>query len=459
MVGARGPRHAGVMTKKTPTHEHGLDGLYDGLRRPGIMRGSDDKWFAGVCTGVARWLGVDPLVVRGAFILFAIFFGMGIALYLVLWLLMPTERGDIALERALKFGDGGAIFLLVVTAISVFGGGPWFGNGESRGFRFGGFVVMAALAWWFLTRTDSGRNLVRSSPWGRRTDDAGAPAATTADPAFGPTGAPAPAPGTVGASTIGLSTGNAAAAAGAAVGQPPSPGPAPTPSRPRVHVRTIGFAATLVVLGLALGAGALVASLAEGAAWPGNHLAVGVATGLGVIGLATIIGGLAGRRSGVLAPISVVAIVFVALTSLAPAGVTRPWDLGERRVAVTTLTGDDRYQLGVGELTVDLRQSNFATTTTKPDAVSVSLGVGELNLYVPPGTSVVVNVKGRAGEVSVRPTPGSATVTGNGSSSGPSHESGVNWERTFTVGTGQPELVVDAQVGLGEITIFTGATS
>ena len=34
---------------------HGLDGLYDALRRPGIARASDGRWFAGVASGLARW--------------------------------------------------------------------------------------------------------------------------------------------------------------------------------------------------------------------------------------------------------------------------------------------------------------------------------------------------------------------------------------------------------------------
>src|SRR6476469_2807784 len=142
---------------------HGLDGFYTALRRPGIVRQSNGRWFAGVAAGVARWLGVDPLVVRGGFILFSIFFGMGLALYLVLWLLMPDERGEIHVERALKHGEGSSIFLLVVTAISVLGGGPWCG-GDTRGLRFFGVALLVVGAGWFLTRTGTGRDLMAQAP-------------------------------------------------------------------------------------------------------------------------------------------------------------------------------------------------------------------------------------------------------------------------------------------------------
>ena len=169
------------MTKSNdaPPQGHGLDGFYTALRRPGIVRQGDGRWFAGVATGLARWLGVDPLVVRAGFILFSIFFGMGVALYLVLWLLMPDERGEIHVERALKHGEGSSIFLLVVTAISVLGGGPWWG-GDSRGFRFFGFVLLVVGAWWFATRTATGRELMQQAPWRNR--GTGGPGAAGARP-------------------------------------------------------------------------------------------------------------------------------------------------------------------------------------------------------------------------------------------------------------------------------------
>ena len=173
-----------------PSQGHGLDGFYAALRRPGIVRGTDERWFAGVAGGIARWLGVDPLVVRAGFILFSIFFGVGVSLYLVLWLLMPDDRGRLPVERALKDGDGGSIFLLVVTAIAVLGGGPWWG-GDFHGARIFGFALLVVGAWWFLTRTDTGRDLMVTKPWRG---------------------------GGAGVAGTGTSTGNAAANAGAAYG-------------------------------------------------------------------------------------------------------------------------------------------------------------------------------------------------------------------------------------------------
>ncbi|HEX6425733.1 MAG TPA: PspC domain-containing protein [Acidimicrobiales bacterium] len=60
---------------------------------PGLTRRPDEHMVAGVCAGVARWLGVDPLVVRLAAVIMALANGVGIALYVLAWVLLP-EGGD-----------------------------------------------------------------------------------------------------------------------------------------------------------------------------------------------------------------------------------------------------------------------------------------------------------------------------------------------------------------------------
>jgi phage shock protein C len=47
---------------------------------------------AGVCGGLAVHLGLDPLLVRVAFVLFALGGGCGVLLYIILWILMPQEE-------------------------------------------------------------------------------------------------------------------------------------------------------------------------------------------------------------------------------------------------------------------------------------------------------------------------------------------------------------------------------
>src|SRR5919204_5651758 len=52
---------------------------------PRFERDPGTKIVAGVCTGIARTLGVDPTLVRLIFALLALAGGAGILLYLALW--------------------------------------------------------------------------------------------------------------------------------------------------------------------------------------------------------------------------------------------------------------------------------------------------------------------------------------------------------------------------------------
>ncbi len=56
-----------------------------------LTRVEDGRMIAGVCTGLARYLEVDPTVVRIIFVLLALFAAGGVLLYLILWLIMPME--------------------------------------------------------------------------------------------------------------------------------------------------------------------------------------------------------------------------------------------------------------------------------------------------------------------------------------------------------------------------------
>ena len=58
-----------------------------------LTRVEDGRMIAGVCAGLANYLGVDATVVRLIFFLLALFAAGGVLLYLILWLIMPMEQG------------------------------------------------------------------------------------------------------------------------------------------------------------------------------------------------------------------------------------------------------------------------------------------------------------------------------------------------------------------------------
>ncbi len=57
-----------------------------------LTRSESDKMIAGVCGGLATYIGVDPVIVRLLFLLLAFASGIGLFLYMVLWFVMPEEN-------------------------------------------------------------------------------------------------------------------------------------------------------------------------------------------------------------------------------------------------------------------------------------------------------------------------------------------------------------------------------
>ncbi len=55
------------------------------------LRRSNDRWIAGVCGGIAEWLGWSSDKVRLLYVLVSVLSAAfpGIIVYLVLWLVMP----------------------------------------------------------------------------------------------------------------------------------------------------------------------------------------------------------------------------------------------------------------------------------------------------------------------------------------------------------------------------------
>jgi phage shock protein C len=64
-----------------------------------LVRSEEERMFAGVCGGVAGYLGVDPVIVRLAFLVLIPAGGIGIPLYLILMFIMP-EESDVDLSQS-----------------------------------------------------------------------------------------------------------------------------------------------------------------------------------------------------------------------------------------------------------------------------------------------------------------------------------------------------------------------
>ena len=56
-----------------------------------IFKRSSNGKLGGVCEGIANYTGIDPTVIRVAWVVASWYYGIGIVLYLALWIVAPYE--------------------------------------------------------------------------------------------------------------------------------------------------------------------------------------------------------------------------------------------------------------------------------------------------------------------------------------------------------------------------------
>jgi phage shock protein C len=57
-----------------------------------LRRSRDDRVIAGVCGGLGRYLGVDPVLLRIAFVVLTVTGGAGLILYLLAFIIIPEQQ-------------------------------------------------------------------------------------------------------------------------------------------------------------------------------------------------------------------------------------------------------------------------------------------------------------------------------------------------------------------------------
>jgi phage shock protein PspC (stress-responsive transcriptional regulator) len=136
-------------------------------------------------------------------------------------------------------------------------------------------------------------------------------------------------------------------------------------------------------------------------------------------------------------------LILPALALALPAGVVSAADLdvrggvGERQYR--PLAADqvrDSYRLGVGQLIVDLRDANLPAGDRR---VHIDLGVGQAVLVVPRNVCVATSAKLGAGEVDVFDRNSGGVD--------------VDWQDERTAPPGTTRIVVDGDVGVGQLAV------
>lgn len=57
-----------------------------------IYRDPDDRFLAGVCSGLAAYWNIDPAIVRIGFVVLVLLGGSGLLIYLILWIVIPEAQ-------------------------------------------------------------------------------------------------------------------------------------------------------------------------------------------------------------------------------------------------------------------------------------------------------------------------------------------------------------------------------
>ena len=75
-----------------------------------LTRSETDSVIAGVCGGLAAYLTLDVIFIRLAFLILGLASGIGLPIYLILWMIMPREGGtsidsEIIQENLSEMGE------------------------------------------------------------------------------------------------------------------------------------------------------------------------------------------------------------------------------------------------------------------------------------------------------------------------------------------------------------------
>ena len=64
-----------------------------------LFRSENDRVIAGVCTGLGEFFQIDATIIRLIFIIVTLFGGGGVLLYLILWLIIPSQGSNSEITR------------------------------------------------------------------------------------------------------------------------------------------------------------------------------------------------------------------------------------------------------------------------------------------------------------------------------------------------------------------------
>ncbi|WUI00471.1 PspC domain-containing protein [Spirillospora sp. NBC_00431] len=364
-----------------------------------LSRDGGRRVLAGVCTGLGRHTGIEPVIFRVGFAILVLAHGQGVFLYIAAALLMPPKPGESSIgERLFKrWFDAAAVLSILgalLTAGVVF---SLFGAAVTDTIAL---LVVFGLA--LLVAHSRGVDLVavaRSVPerlaghppepaaeWTRSESVAvdGVSLSKDAPPAGG--GLP---DGMIDLAAYSAAAQDTDTDPGGAPVAPDDRSPDRKRDRPRSPVTTISLLA-------AMAAGAAMIPVAQGYSYPDSSLIV-MAPALAVIGIGLVVGGWY-RTRGLAAAGTVLTLALLSSTVAGEA--PRNAEYGEIEWRPTDVAQTNQvYKIGVGQGDLDLTSLRLAAG--QHVTINAEVAVGGLEIVVPWTARVMVDAKIALGDLRV----------------------------------------------------------
>ncbi|OFI37548.1 hypothetical protein BIU82_10305 [Arthrobacter sp. SW1] len=408
---------------------------------------------------MAHRFGIDPLIVRGIFVVLALFAGIGVLAYGIAWALLPEPDGRIHAQEAgagrWTAGMTGAVITTII-GLPGLGRGFWGWGWDGLPGLFWVLFWIAAVAGlvYFLVQRNKNRdggNTMGEQYAGQQYYAAAAPDAPHGS-MHGPHSA------SVHNTSVHSTTAHPVPPAGHLPphGAPPSSGnpngpgtPAPPhwtgghPSGPRKQGP--GRAIVAVSAGAALLVGGTIKLLDAGGTLQLGDAANAVvwASGAAVLGLGILVAGLRGRTSGLLGFLAVAALVIGGIFNVVPRGDRFPLQ-NTQWTPLTISDAREGYDITGANGTVDLTTLDLDEPLESNVVVPLDITASNIKVLVPETVPV---------EIQADMTFGNLKGDGDGSSLG--NDRG-NESRSFNTDKPGASLVIEVDGTFSNVTIQEG---
>ncbi|UEL27616.1 PspC domain-containing protein [Pseudarthrobacter sp. L1SW] len=400
--GGGGYSYAGIPGQQTD--------FFTWVRSQGITRGQD-RWVGGVSSGIAQRMGIDPLIVRGIFIILALFAGIGVLLYGLAWAFLPEPDGRIHVQEAgagrWTTGMTGSL-IAVVAGFSGLGNGFWgWGNQGVGPFLWSLLWVGGAiyLVYYLVQRNKTAAGTpTHSAAAGTTAYSAGTSTPTT--PPYSDVAGSGPFAGNAyGGSGTGSATGAGSGgggwAGGGYGGSQPSPVPPPAP---KVRAAGPGTPAVAIAAGSALlvGAGLKALDITNVIDLGNSANAVAWASAAAVLGLGILILGLRGRTAGILSFLAVAALITGGIFNVVGNNGDRVRFQQVDWAPTSIQQASGGFDITAGSGTVDLTAMSLDTPLTSEVRVPLDITASNVTVIIPGDVPVDIKADMTLGNLNER---------------------------------------------------------